>query len=145
MAARAGWGCGKGRSMSAELYGSPIAEAWRRLGHRGQAVSVESSRRTDGPDAGSRRIRVVNGDLELEILPDRGLDLGQFRVAGIPLAWTSPTGFPPVPADPDGRGWLRAFGVGCSRPAACSASAPLRSIRASRTRCTVGTRRSPHR
>lgn len=98
--------------MSAELYGSPIAEAWRRLGHRGQAVSVESSRRTDGPDAGSRRIRVVNGDLELEILPDRGLDLGQFRVAGVPLAWTSPTGFPPVPADPDGRGWLRAFGGG---------------------------------
>lgn len=98
--------------MVAELYGAPIDEAWRRLGHRGQAVTVESSLRTDGPDAGSRRIRVVNGDLDLEILPDRGLDLGQLRVAGMPFAWTSATGFPPIVPGPDDDGWLRSFGGG---------------------------------
>lgn len=98
--------------MAAELYGTPIDEAWRRVGHRGQAVSVESSIRTDGPDAGSRRIRIVNGDLDAELLPDRGLDVGQVRVAGIPLAWMSPTGFPALAETTDASGWLRAFGGG---------------------------------
>ncbi len=98
--------------MGAELYGTPIETARRRLGHIGQAVAVESSVRVDGPDAGTRRIRLVNGDLEVEILPDRGLDLGQVRVAGIPLAWTTATGFPPARLDPDGHGWARTFGGG---------------------------------
>lgn len=98
--------------MGVELYGTAIETARRRLGHVGQAVAVESSVRTDGPDAGTRRIRLVNGELDVEILPDRGLDLGQMRVAGVPLAWTTATGFPPVRLDPDGRGWLRAFGGG---------------------------------
>jgi hypothetical protein len=98
--------------MTAELFGMPIDEAWRRVGHRGQAVAVESSVRTDGPDAGSRRIRFVNGDLDVELLPDRGLDLGQVRVGGIPLAWTSPTGFPPLVPAAGAEGWLRAFGGG---------------------------------
>ncbi len=98
--------------MAAELYGTPIDEAWHRVGHRGQAVSVESSIRTDGADAGSRRIRLVNGDLDVELLPDRGLDVGQVRVAGIPLAWMSPTGFPALVEATDASGWLRAFGGG---------------------------------
>lgn len=95
--------------MVGELYGAPVGEAWRRLGHRTPAAAVESSVRTDGPDAGSRRIRLINGELDLEILPDRGLDLGQLRVAGVPIAWTSPVGFPLATADGD---WLRAFGGG---------------------------------
>ncbi|MCD1267747.1 DUF4432 family protein [Microbacterium sp. MEC084] len=102
----------EGQEMMTELFEVPIDEAWRRVGHRGQAVAVESSLRTDGPDAGSRRIRLVNGDLDVELLPDRGLDVGQVRVAGIPLAWTSPTGFPPLVQEADAGGWLRAFGGG---------------------------------
>ena len=99
--------------MSAELYGRPIDEAVARLGSLAQAVSVESSTRTDGPDAGSRRIHLVNGPIDVELLPDRGLDIAQVRVGGVPLAWISSTGFPPLsPGDADGRGWLRGFGGG---------------------------------
>lgn len=96
--------------MTGELYGMPTAEVWRRVGSRDQVISIESSVRTDGPDAGARRVRIINGDLEIEVLPDRGLDLGQVRVAGVPLAWLSPTGFPPL-AESAG-GWMRAFGGG---------------------------------
>lgn len=75
--------------------------------------TIESSIRTNGPDAGSRRIRILNGLLDIELLPDRGLDVGQVRLAGVPLAWTSPTGFPPLHhGDADGKGWMRAFGGG---------------------------------
>lgn len=99
--------------MAAELHGRPVREAIERLGSLAQAVSVESSTRTDGPDAGSRRIRLVNGPLDVEILPDRGLDIGQVRAGGIPLAWISATGFAPLsPGDADERGWMRAFGGG---------------------------------
>lgn len=99
--------------MTEKLFGAPIDEAMRLLGHRSAAVAVESSLRTDGPDAGTRRIRIVNGDLDVELLPDRGLDIGQVRVAGVPLAWTSPTGFPrPSAGGADARSWLRAFGGG---------------------------------
>jgi hypothetical protein len=95
------------------LYGRAVEEAWARVGSPSQVCAVESSMRTDGPDAGTRRIRIVNGDLEIELLPDRGLDLGQVRVGGVPLAWISPTGFPPATSgDVDGRGWMRAFGGG---------------------------------
>lgn len=97
--------------MPAEVFGAPLEEALRRVGDRAQIAVVESSLRTDGADAGSRRIRIVNGDLDIEVLPDRGLDLGQVRVAGIPLAWVSPTGFPPL-VDDAGAGWMRAFGGG---------------------------------
>ena len=72
--------------MRAEVFGAPLAHARLRVGHDAQIATIESSVRTDGQDAGSRRIRIVNGDLDIEILPDRGLDLGQVRVAGIPLA-----------------------------------------------------------
>lgn len=99
--------------MTRELYGMPIDEARRRLGSDAQAVSIESSTVSNGPSAGTRRIRIVNGALEIDVLPDRGLDLGQVRVDGVPLAWISPTGFPRMDAFAvDGRGWLRAFGGG---------------------------------
>lgn len=98
--------------MPPEVFGAALEEARRRVGHHAQIAAVESSLRTDGADAGARRIRVVNGDLDIEVLPDRGLDLGQVRVAGIPLAWMSPTGFPPLVDAADGDGWMRAFGGG---------------------------------
>ncbi len=100
-------------AMTAELYGRAVPDALRRMGSPAQALSVESFTRTDGADAGSRRIRMVNGPLSVELLPDRGLDIGQVRAHGVPLAWISPTGFPAASVDDaDGRGWLRAFGGG---------------------------------
>jgi len=77
-----------------ELYGSTIDEAWRRAGSAAQLAGVEASVRTDGPDAGTRRLRLIAGDLDVELLPDRGLDIGQVRHRGVPLAWVSPTGWP---------------------------------------------------
>lgn len=99
--------------MAAELYGRPLDEAGERMGSIAQAVSLESSVVTDGPSAGTRRLRLVAGDLDLDLLPDRGLDIGQARIGGVPLAWISPTGFPRLSSfDADRRGWLRAFGGG---------------------------------
>lgn len=86
------------------LYGRSIDEALRRAGSTAQVASVEQSLRTDGPDAGTRRVRIVAGDLDVELLPDRGLDLGQVRHRGVPLAWVSPTGWP----------WPGAAGFGAS-------------------------------
>jgi hypothetical protein len=64
--------------------------------------------------AGGERLLLVRlaGGLAFDVRPDRGLDLGQLRVAGVPLAWTSAAGFPAALPDADGRGWLRAFGGG---------------------------------
>ncbi|WP_314456028.1 aldose 1-epimerase family protein [uncultured Microbacterium sp.] len=91
-----------------ELYGSTVDEARRRTGSFAQVASVEASVRTDGPDAGTRRLRVIAGELEVELLPDRGLDIGQVRHRGVPLAWVSPTGWP----RPGAGGFGASFGGG---------------------------------
>ncbi|MFJ4039441.1 DUF4432 family protein [Microbacterium sp. NPDC090007] len=91
-----------------ELYGRPIDEALRRAGSPAQVASVEQSVRTDGPDAGTRRLRIVAGELDVELLPDRGLDVGQVRHRGVPLAWVSPTGWP----RPGAGGFGASFGGG---------------------------------
>lgn len=77
-----------------ELFGSTVDEVRRRTGSLAQVASVEASVRSDGSDAGTRRLRLIAGDLDVELLPDRGLDLGQVRHRGVPLAWVSPTGWP---------------------------------------------------
>lgn len=91
-----------------ELYGRSIDEALGRAGSTAQIAAVEASVRSDGPDAGTRRLRVIAGDLDIELLPDRGLDLGQVRHRGVPLAWMSPTGWP----RPGTAGFGAAFGGG---------------------------------
>ena len=99
--------------MATELFGRPIEHARERRGWLAQTAAVESSIVTDGPSAGMRRIRMTAGDIDLELLPDRGLDLGHVRVGGVPLAWLSPTGFPRAGVhDADGSGFTRAFGGG---------------------------------
>ncbi|MFF8188165.1 aldose 1-epimerase family protein [Microbacterium sp. NPDC016588] len=94
--------------LMGELYGSTIDEALRRAGATAQLAGIEQSVRTDGPDAGTRRLRIVAGELDIELLPDRGLDLGQVRHRGVPLAWVSPTGWP----RPDSAGFGASFGGG---------------------------------
>lgn len=91
-----------------DLYGRSIDEALRRAGATAQLASVEQSLRAGGPDAGTRCVRLVAGDLDVELLPDRGLDLGQVRHRGVPLAWVSPTGWP----RPGAAGFGASFGGG---------------------------------
>ncbi|WP_150959138.1 aldose 1-epimerase family protein [Microbacterium testaceum] len=91
-----------------ELYGRSIDEAFRRAGSREQLAAIEASVRTDGPDASTRRLRLIAGDLDIELLPDRGLDLGQVRHRGVPLAWVSPTGW----SRPGVAGFGASFGGG---------------------------------
>lgn len=91
-----------------ELYGSTIDEVRRRTGSLAQVAGVEASVRSDGPDAGTRRLRLIAGDLDVELLPDRGLDVGQVRHRGVPLAWVSPTGWP----RPGASGFGASFGGG---------------------------------
>ncbi len=51
--------------------------------------------------------------LEVEIHPDRALDLGQVTYNGMPLAWIAPGGMSsPGLAESRGRHWLRSFGGG---------------------------------
>lgn len=99
--------------MGGKLWGMAPDEALERLGDVTATAAVETSVIADGPSAGTRRMRLLSGDMEVDLLPDRGLDLGQVRVGGVPLAWLSPTGFPRASVhDVDGGGWARAFGGG---------------------------------
>lgn len=85
-----------------------------RIGSLAQIARVDSLIEAEGPARGARRLRLVNGGgLEIEVHPDRGLDLGQVTVGGVPVAWISPTGITaPEAAEPIGSGWLRTFGGG---------------------------------
>ncbi|MEP7088880.1 MAG: aldose 1-epimerase family protein [Nocardioidaceae bacterium] len=97
-----------------EIFGLALADALPRVGSLAQVARVESLVETDGPGRGTRRLRVVNGGgLELDLLPDRALDIGAATYDGVPLAWLSSTGFAgPGAYEPAGRGWLRTFGGG---------------------------------
>jgi hypothetical protein len=77
-------------------------------------VRVENFVETDGSGRGARRIRLINGSgIEMDLHPDRALDIGRVTVGGIPVAWMSPTGMVgPESYDPVGNGWLRTFGGG---------------------------------
>jgi hypothetical protein len=84
------------------------------VGDLRQVCRIDRFVHDDGPARGSRLVRVVNGGgLEIELLPDRGLDLGHVTYRGIPLAWAAPA-LPAGPAhvDPHGTGWLRTFSGG---------------------------------
>ncbi|NYD99668.1 hypothetical protein BJY21_000853 [Kineosphaera limosa] len=84
------------------------------LGSPAQLARLDHLEWTDGPERGARLLRLVTGGgLEVDLLPDRAFDVGRIVVGGIPLAWTSPTGFAaPGLAERDGFGWLRTFGGG---------------------------------
>lgn len=75
------------------IHGADPGEVRRRAGWLGQVARVEQLVDADGPARGARRVRVVTGGgLELDVLPDRALDLGQVTVHGVPLAWMAPAG-----------------------------------------------------
>ena len=81
------------------LHGRPIDEVARRTGILAQVARIDRLVEDDGHARGARRIRLVTGGgLEVEIHPDRALDLGQVTYRGTPIAWMSPTGM--VAPDP---------------------------------------------
>ena len=85
-----------------------------RVGNQTQLVRVDSFIEDEGLARGTRRVRLMNGGgLEIEVHPDRCLDIGRVTFDGIPMAWISPVGpISPLFAEHSGNGWLRTFSGG---------------------------------
>jgi len=97
-----------------EVFGRPPSELRDYVGTLGQVIRVDSFVEQEGASRGARMLRLVNGGgLEIEVHPDRALDLGRVTVDGIPVSWMSSTGITaPWFSEPEGTGWLRTFGGG---------------------------------
>jgi hypothetical protein len=97
-----------------ELHGLPLTAARRYIGSLAQVARVDSFIEAEGPARGARRLRMITGGgLEIDLHPDRALDIGQVSIDGIPVAWIEPQGIVhPSFYDPHGAGWLRTFGGG---------------------------------
>ena len=66
---------------------APDAEELRR------ATGIRQMRIENGPASGQRLIRIDNASgLAVELWPDRGLDIGQVWLAGVPFGWMGPIG-----------------------------------------------------
>lgn len=87
--------------------------AHRRLAHLDQVCPVRQAVVADGPARGCRAIDITPlCGLAVRVLPDRGLDVLDARVGGVPLHWVGPAGEgPPLPVR-DGHRWLDAFAGG---------------------------------
>ena len=55
--------------------------------------SADELEMVSGLARGSRLVRVRNGPLAFDILPDRGMNLGNLDYRGLPLAWLSSVGY----------------------------------------------------
>jgi hypothetical protein len=90
------------------------SEIRRKIGNLSQVISVDSFIDEQGLSRGSRRIRMINGGgLDLELFPDRALDIGKVMFDGVNIGWISPVG----PASPHfvenyQENWLRTFSGG---------------------------------
>ncbi len=95
-------------------FGADPSTLRRRTGSLQQLARVEQLVHADGPARGSRLIRMLSaGGLDVDVHPDRALDLGLARYRGIPISWLSSVGMAaPGLADDQGTRWLRTFGGG---------------------------------
>jgi hypothetical protein len=89
-------------------------ELRRRGGSPRQFARSEVFTYEDGPARGARGVRLsVAGGFDVEVLPDRGLDLGAVSWRGMPLAWLSAAGLrAPGLVEASTDGWNRGFGGG---------------------------------
>ena len=98
------------------LYGQEwgAAELRRHVGSIDQIAGITAGERSDGPARGVRTLDVqTGGGLSFTVLPERGLDIGEARLHGVPLAWHSAMGVVhPSRHERDGRGWERSFAGG---------------------------------
>ena len=100
-----------------KLFGvSGDREKFRKLtSHPQQVLGCELFEALDGDMRGQRMLRIRNGEIEIEVLVDRGFDIGRVLYQGIPTQWVSPAGFrhahtfTPSAIEPDGWGWLRTW------------------------------------
>ena len=99
-----------------DLYGKALApqQLHQRVGGLEQVAGIQPFVFDDGPARGVRALRLrTGGSLSLDVLCDRGMDLGAAEYRGAPLAWASPTGVvAPHFRELQGEGWLRSFGGG---------------------------------
>jgi hypothetical protein len=76
-------------------------------------ASAHASIVSDGPAAGCRALDIrVSSGLDIRLLPDRGLDIGEAWFRGTPLAWISAVGETGPLPQPRGTDWNDAFGGG---------------------------------
>jgi len=98
------------------LYGRDwaAAELRRHVGVMDQLAGIVAGERADGAARGVRTLEVnTGGGLSFTVLPDRGMDIGEARLDGVPLAWHSAMGVVhPSRYEREGRGWERSFAGG---------------------------------
>lgn len=101
-------------SVPFSVHGVEQREAARRIGSLAQLARIDRFSEEDGPARGARRMRLITGGgLEVDIHPDRALDIGQVTVNGVPISWISSGGIgSPHAVDNRGTEWLRTFGGG---------------------------------
>ena len=99
-----------------ELFGQRHTkrELLRRFANPSAACGIRLVEAADGPERGVRMLLLrTGGGIELSILVDRCMDIGEFSFRGTPLGWQFPTGFrAPWLTDlesEDGLGLHRAF------------------------------------
>lgn len=102
-------------SRGSELYGLELSRSNLRLwtGRHEQLFGVDQMILDDGDARGTRVLRVRTGVLDVDVVADRGFDLGGAFIHGVPVAWISPVGV--VSPNRAGReGWLplRSFAGG---------------------------------
>jgi hypothetical protein len=91
-----------------------IDELTRSLGRLDHIAGAQQSLLTDGTGAGMRSIEIRMWDgVQVQILPDRGFDIGPAWYRGVPVAWASRLGYRPALSPPlSGTDWITAFGGG---------------------------------
>ena len=98
------------------LYGRDwgAEELRRHVGAMDQLAGITAGERTDGMARGVRTLEVqTGGGLSFTVLPERGMDIGEARLDGVPLAWQSAMGVVhPSRHEREGRGWERSFAGG---------------------------------
>ena len=99
-----------------KLYGREwtAGELRRHVGTIDQLAGIVVGERTDGPARGVRTLDVQTGSgLSFTVLPERGMDIGEARLNGVPLTWLSAMGVVhPARHEREGRGWERSFAGG---------------------------------
>jgi hypothetical protein len=104
----------------AVLWGNKFSkqEILRRVGDIRQLAGAEPFEMVDGPARGVRAVRLRNATgLDLVVLTDRGMAIGELQYKGIPLAFLNGVGVAhPAFSEPEEKGWLRTWPGGFLTP-----------------------------
>lgn len=82
----------------------------RSVGLTRQVMAADLVTKGDGPERGVRCVLLQNDILSIEVIVDRGLDIGAARIRQMPVSWRSPTGIvAPWLLEQRGSEFLRGF------------------------------------